>query len=271
MKAAYANGVLSAFEEAGHCPFDAVYGTSAGGALGAWFAAGQARHAEATWAYAADERLLSYRRWITGRGVLLDHEALLDIVYVHEHPLDQAAVLRSPFPVIVTAADVHSGEVAYHDLRDGDIIPWLKATGRLPFACGPPVVINGRAYLDGGIVDPIPVRKAVEDGATEITLILNRVVGGYRPDNRLIAKLAALKFPRLGKGILEHQKVKDAAMDFARNPHGGVVVNTIRPAVATGLTRLSRDQRLIRAGIELGRRDGWAHLQAMQGQAALAT
>src|SRR5688572_19013274 len=31
MKAAYANGVLSAFEEAGHTEWGAIYGTSAGG------------------------------------------------------------------------------------------------------------------------------------------------------------------------------------------------------------------------------------------------
>ena len=64
MKAAYANGVLSAFEELGHTAWDAIYGTSAGGALAAWFAAGQARHAEKTWEYAADRRILSYRRFL---------------------------------------------------------------------------------------------------------------------------------------------------------------------------------------------------------------
>lgn len=262
MKAAYANGVLSAFEEAGHTTWDAVYGTSAGGAMAAWYTAGQARYAEETWAYAADPRILSYKRWARLGGPLLDHEALLEIVYLKEHPIDQDAIRRVKHPVIVTACDVHSGEVVYQDLRRGDIIPWLKATGRLPFASGPPVTIGGRAYLDGGILDPIPVKRAVADGFKDITLVLNKPAGRRRKDNAVIAGIAARRYPRLRDGILRHQAIKGEALDFAGSPPQGVTVRIVRPSKPTGVGRLSRDLGLIRAAIELGRADGHAHLDA---------
>lgn len=260
MKAAYANGVLSAFEEAGHTAWDAVYGTSAGGALAAWFTAGQARYAETTWDYAADPRILSYGRWARLGGPLLDHEALLEIVYLKEHPIDQGAIRAAPHPVIVTAANVRTGEAAYHDLRTDDVIPWLKATGRLPFAAGPPVAIGGHEYLDGGILDPIPVRRAVEDGHTDVTLVLNNPEGRRRKDNAVLAGIAARRYPKLRDGILRHQAIKQEALDYAAAPPKGVTIRAIRPSRPTGVSRLTRDLDAIRAAIELGREDGRRHL-----------
>ena len=263
MKAAYANGVLAAFEEAEHTDWDAVYGTSAGGALAAWFSAGQARYAERTWDYAADPRILSYKRWARLGGPLLDHEALLDIVYLQERPIDQEAIHRCPHPVVVTASDVHEGRAVYHDLRRGPIIPWLKATGRLPFASGPPVPIDGHLYLDGGILDPIPVRHVVESGYDDITLVLNTPAGQRRKDNAVIAGIAARRFPKLRDGIVRHHAIKAEAEAFAEQPPPGVTVRIVRPHGPLKVSRLTRDLGLIRGALEQGRADGRAHLQAL--------
>jgi predicted patatin/cPLA2 family phospholipase len=264
MKAAYANGVLSSFEEAGHAPWDAVYGTSAGGAMAAWYSAGQARYAEKTWDYAADRRILSYRRALLRRGPILDHDALLEIIYEQERPIDQEAVRDADWPIFVSAVDVHSGSVVYTDLRDAPIIPWLKATGRLPFAAGDPVHIEGRDYLDGGIGDPIPVYKAVEDGATDITLILNTQVGPRRKDNGALARFTARKYPALRQGILHHQELKQAAIHYAEDPPKGVKIRIIRPDHPTGLHRLSRDLSVIHEGLRRGREDGRKFLKSLK-------
>ncbi len=264
MKAAYANGVLSAFEEAGHTKWDAVYGTSAGGALAAWFAAGQAKHAEHTWTYAADRRILSYRRFLRRRGPLLDHDALLEIVYELEHPIDQAAIHRCPYPVYVTACRLKDGGTTYHDLRNGPVIPWLKATGRLPLAAGRPVRIDGLDYLDGGINDPIPVRKAVEDGATDVTVVVNWQDGVIRKDNRVLAAMIARRFPTLRNGLLRHAEIKEAAMAYAADPPPGATVRVVRPTRSTGLHRLSRDLGAIRKTIAQGHADGQAHLDSLK-------
>ncbi len=263
MKGAYANGVLSAFEEAGHTRFDALYGTSAGGALAAWFSAGQAVYAEETWPYAGDRRIVNYGRWLTRRGPLLDHEALLDIVYLKEHPLDIAAVQRYPSPVVVVASDVESGAAHYQDLRCTDVISWLKATGRLPAASGPVVSIGGRRYLDGGITDPIPVRRAAAEGHDHITLILNNPPGPLRRDNPILAEFTARRWPALREGIVHHQERKHEAIAWAERPPAGLSVSIIRPLQTTGLHRLSRDIGAIRAGIALGREDGARHLKRL--------
>lgn len=261
MRAAYANGVLSAFETAGHRPWDLVLGTSAGGALAAWYAAGQARFAERTWDFAADRAILSYRRYLLGRGPLLDHEFLLENVYRERHPIDEAAIHRAPFPVVVTATRVRDGHATYHDLREGPVIPWLKATGRLPFAAGPPVDIQGELYLDGGIADPIPVRHAIETrGMDHVVLLLNSPAGPRRRDNAVLSRITARRFPSLRNGILAHQARKEAAVAYALTPPPAVRIDIVRPAEPTGLHRLTRDLGLLHDAIEHGRRDGQAYL-----------
>lgn len=263
MKAAYANGVLSAFEEADYAPWDAVVGTSAGGALAAWYSAGQARWAESTWAYAADPRILNYRRAALRRGPLLDHEALLEIVYRTEHPLDVDAVRAAPWPVIVTACDVDTGEVVYQDLRSSDVIAWIKATGRLPLASGPPVEIDGRRFIDGGTMDPIPIRWAVEElGATRVTLVMNKPPGPLRSDPKVAVRAAAKRFPALRDGIERHQEIKHDAVRYALRPPPGVQVDVVHPSRPTRVSRLARGQHAIGSALALGRRDGRLYVAA---------
>lgn len=264
MKAAYANGVLTAFERAGYAPFDIVAGTSAGGALAAWFSAGQAEFAEGTWNYARDRRIMDLWRFYSGRGPFLDHEALLDIVYEKEMPIDQAAIQRCKHAVIVNASCVETGETVHVDLRHEPIIPWLKATGRLPLASGHPVLIEGRHYLDGGITEHLPTEWAVQQGCTRITAIVNKPPGYTTGDNRFLTALAARRYPKLADGIRGHQKLKEDSLHFLDHPPRGIKIQTIRPARFTGLHRLSRDLDVIRGGIEQGRRDGEAHLKAIE-------
>ncbi|MGB1586445.1 MAG: patatin-like phospholipase family protein [Thermoplasmatota archaeon] len=269
MKAAYANGVLSAFEAAGFHPWDLVVGTSAGGALAAWYSAGQARYAEGTWAYAADPRILSYKRGLLRRSPILDHEALLEIVYREEHPLDVAAVQSARWPVIVTACNVQTGEVRYQDLREADVIAWLKATGRLPLASGPPVPIDGETWVDGGTCDPVPTRYALEQGATELVLITNKPPGPRRADPKPLVAYTSRRFPALRDGIEQHQERKAAGVQLAMQPPKGVTGHVLFPSQPTQVSRLSRDLRAIEAAIELGRADGEAFLNSEAAEALL--
>ncbi len=259
MKASFANGVLSAFEEAQVPAWHAVVGTSAGGALAAWYSAGQSRYAEHTWRYAEDPRIVNLRRALLMQGPFMDHEKLFDVVYRHEHPLDVEALAKAPWPVIVTVADIHKGTCEYPDIRQGDAIEWLKATGRLPFGSGGPVVVAGRAYIDGGTLDPIPVKYAVEQlGAREVVLIKNQPPGPVRPDPRLLLELAGRRLPRLKHGIVNHHRYKEEAMEYAANPPPGVKVRTIHPGQHTGLTRFSRDMERVYEVLEQGRAAGRA-------------
>jgi len=258
MRAAYTNGVLAAFEDAGLRKFDAVYGTSAGGALAAWFAAGQARYALGTWRYAYDPRVWSLWRWATFQGPLLDQETLFNSIYAQEHPLRVLNLRSAPFAVFVTVTDAETGRARYVDLRRGNVLEWLKATGRLPMGAGPPVEVEGRPWLDGGLADPIPIRKAIDDGATELICILNEPAGKRKPETGFGAYLLKRRHPRLRSLIERHHLLHDDAVRVAEQPPRGVTVHLVRPQKPTGVSRLTRNRRKLQLAIYQGETDGEA-------------
>lgn len=263
MRAAYANGVLAGLEDAGET-FDAVYGTSAGGALAAWFSAGQARYALDTWEYVNDDRILSYSRWLLRDGPLLHHDRLFEVVYEDERPLDVEAVEDAEHPIVVTATEVDTGEAHYQDIRDGDVIDWLRATGRLPLASGPPVEIDGTRYLDGGLAVPIPIERAFEDGADEVLVVLNRPERKSEAESLFLAAIVGQRYPDLFDLVRRHAELWNEAVERARNPPEGVDVTVVKPEEYLDLGRLSRDEERIQAAIDEGLEDAREYLAARE-------
>lgn len=261
MRATYAHGVLAAFEEQGFRDFDAVYGTSAGGALAAWWSARQAVYAVDTWKYVQDRRVLSWRRWLRG-GLLLDHDAMFRIIYEAEMPIDVKAIHAAPHPVVVTATDVEDGRTVYADVRKGATLPWLRATGRLPAGTGPPVEIDGRRYVDGGVTDPVPLVRAIADGATDVVVLFNRPLGDRAPESRAATVLVTRRFPALKGALLSRHERYNATQRLAASPPSGVRVRVVRPSRDLGVRRWTRDLGLIDGAIKEGRKDGAAFLRS---------
>ncbi len=59
---------------------------------------------------------------------------------------------------------------AEHWFSEGEVIPAVVASAAVPGLL-PPAVVDGEHFLDGGIVNSIPVGRAVELGATEIFVL----------------------------------------------------------------------------------------------------
>ncbi len=71
-----------------------------------------------------------------------------------------------PFSVIVT--DVSTGEEVRLDR--GPAIEAILASAAIP-GVFPPVEINGRTFIDGGIVDNTPISQAIAAGATDVWVL----------------------------------------------------------------------------------------------------
>jgi predicted patatin/cPLA2 family phospholipase len=258
MRAAYASGVIEAFQNAGFVP-DAVYGTSAGAVLGGWYAAGLAHLGCRTWDHVGDRRIMSYRRALLGRGPVIDFRHLYSERYPNEFGMDVEALRRAPFPVHATVADADAAEPLYPDLRRvADPLAYLHATSAIPLVAEAPVHVDGRRLVDGGILDPIPIRKAVQDGATDVVLVLNRPPGERKAEPRFLAALVGRRFPALATAALRHHALHNDAVAFAHAPPKGVRVRIVRPALDPGVTRLTRDVAKVRAAVAQGRREGAA-------------
>lgn len=86
------------------------------------------------------------------------------------------------------------GSTKYFDKSDVgyDNYDIMKASSAVPVACEP-YVIDGVPYYDGGIADPIPVQKAIDDGYDRIVVILTRPKDTVREQKKDIGPATILK------------------------------------------------------------------------------
>jgi NTE family protein len=71
-------------------------------------------------------------------------------------------------PLAITATDLDTG--AEKVFSSGDVVEPLLASTAMP-GIYPPVPIDGRNYIDGGVANNVPIAPAVEMGATTIYIL----------------------------------------------------------------------------------------------------
>lgn len=149
-------GVIQVLEEQGLRP-DLVVGTSAGSLVAAMYASGKSGVEMGSLAESMDETAIT--DWMfPGRGMLRG-EALAR--YVREQTGGKL-IEQMPLPLGIVATDLGNGQPIL--FRRGDTGIAVRASSAVP-AVFQPVLINGREYVDGGLVAPVPVRYAKEMGA----------------------------------------------------------------------------------------------------------
>ncbi|WP_233523438.1 patatin-like phospholipase family protein [Dyella solisilvae] len=157
-------GALRALNEAGH-QFDAVGGTSIGAIIGAGVAAG----------WELEAMVESFHRdFVEGRPL---SDWTLPMVALTRGRRAAAMLRRSfgaleiedlllPFFCVSTCL---SGEgMVVH--RRGPLWLWLRASSAIPGVL-PPVLHQGRVYVDGALVDNLPTDVMADDGIAHITAI----------------------------------------------------------------------------------------------------
>ena len=80
----------------------------------------------------------------------------------------------APVPIHVVATDVMTGDAVV--LSEGDTIETLVASAAIPGVFAP-VNIGGRTLIDGGVVANLPIRQALELGASRV-FVLPAIFGG---------------------------------------------------------------------------------------------
>lgn len=89
-------------------------------------------------------------------------------------PFDYEAFKNFKGEVYSAVTDIESGKCEYMKL-DGSDKKWREvvASCALPLMF-PPIKLNGKVYMDGGIADPIPYEQAVKAGCDKIITVLTR-------------------------------------------------------------------------------------------------
>lgn len=173
MRGLYTAGVLDVMTEKGFHP-DVICGTSAGVTFGVNLPSGQkGRVLRYNLEYSGNPDYISLRSFLkTGNMVNVDfaYNRLPNVL----DPFDNEAFMNSGTEFYATATDVQTGEPEYFLLKDCTAqMDIIRASASLPFLSSM-VDVNGRKYLDGGIVANIPIEKCMSLGCDKIVVILTR-------------------------------------------------------------------------------------------------
>ena len=159
---------------------DLVLGSSVGALNGAAYAADPTldgiERLERTWlALRGKDDVMPSSSWLPFTAQLVRrkgaathrNDGLRELIDTALGPMREFEQLEVPFQCVVT--DVEAAEPAWFH-RGSTLKDAILASAALP-AVYPPVEIDGVRYLDGAIVDDVPVARAVELGAKEVYVL----------------------------------------------------------------------------------------------------
>ncbi|BDR54340.1 patatin family protein [Bombiscardovia apis] len=255
----YAAGVLDRVMDMG-IAFDHCYGVSAGSANLSSYLSGQPGR---TYRFYS---VFSARKEYASPGNFMKEHNFANLDYVYgtlsnsdgEYPLDYPALRDNPAQFTVVAMDALTGEAKYFDKSDihQDDYSVMKASSSVPVA-NQPYVIDGVPYYDGGMADPIPVSKALVDGADKVVIVLTRQRDYERspkPDV-LPARILSRTYPKAAESLQNRYDLYNSELELAHRLEEAGKVLIVAPDDLCGLNTLNRSQE----GIERMYRKGYAN------------
>ena len=205
-KTSYSAGVMDAFQIQGFNPFDSYIGVSGGSIAISYFLSKKyGYYYQCMRALCQDERFVKYTKAFTDGLMNLDF--FYDIAHT-EFPFDFDTAVnemkgKDYFIVLTNSKD---GSTEYHQPTRENWVDMTIAASTVPMLTKGKHLVNGVNYSDGGISDPIPIKWAVENGATDIVLI--RTTQHHFKPSLLRPEYFASKF------IRAHDKIKTDVENF---------------------------------------------------------
>lgn len=167
-------GMLKALAFHGVQP-DLLVGSSVGAINAAYFAADPSPRGvaglEAIWRSLTRDEVFHYSWFGLLRSLLSKRTHLFDekvFVQFLSRRLPYRDFQEANVPIHIIASDFVSGEEVV--LERGDILPALLASAAIP-GVFPPVKIDGRYLIDGGVANHTPVSTAIRLGATRLIVL----------------------------------------------------------------------------------------------------
>ena len=239
-------GVIAVLEEAGLRP-QIVTGTSAGSLVAAIYASGKTSAQLQQTALGMEEvAITDWMLPIFGKGVFRG-----DALGRYVNQLVGGRLIENmAIPLGIVATDLNSGQAVL--FRRGDTGTAVRASSAVP-AVFVPVKINGREYVDGGLVSPVPVHFARQMGADVVLAVDISSPPESNPADGTL-QILLQTFSIMGKSINQYE-LKDADV-------------VVRPSQA-GLK--SADFSARKQAIDAGRAAMLAALPALKAKLAAAS
>ncbi len=257
MRGVFTSGVLDGFMKNG-LYFRYVVAVSAGACNGLSYMSHQIRRARiSNIDYLAKYKYIGLRHLVT-QGCIFDQKLLYDDFPNTLLPFDYDAYFNNPAVFEMVATNCLTGRACYlTEKKDRQrLIDAVRASSSLPYV-SKIVNVDGIPMLDGGIVDSIPVMRAMEQGHPENVVVLTRNYGfRTKEHDHKIPKYIYRNYPRL-RVVLSHRcEAYNRQLSLVEDLERSGQIVCIRPERPMEVGRIEKDldklERLYDEGFALG-------------------
>lgn len=257
MRGVFTSGVLDAFMKHG-VYFRYVVAVSAGACNGMSYISRQPRRARlSNIDFLSQYGYIGWRHLLR-QGCIFDQELLYDKFPNEYLPFDFDTFFQRSATFEMVTTNCLTGQAEYltesnDRQRSLDIV---RASSSLPYV-SKIVMVDGIPMLDGGIVDSIPVMRAIETGHPQNVVILTRNKG-YRSKgrDRKIPPFIYKKYPRLRVALSRRVAAYNEQLELVERLEELGKVVCIRPQRPMEVGRMEKDigrlERLYQEGFMLG-------------------
>ena len=204
--------------------------------------------------YRNDKRYLGLKNFFSCHSILgLDF--VFNEIPNNLLPFDMDTYQRYSGKILVGVTNAQTGQTEYLDGKDLDEnCTILRATCAIPYFF-PCIKYKGNEYYDGGICDPIPIRKAIADGNEKHLIVLTRPASYKKTlskNNILAAKNISKKYPNLKEPLLTRHIAYNETVRFCEDLERQGKALILRPSEEGALKSFEKDINKLKAGYNLG-------------------
>jgi len=258
-KSGFTAGILDSFIINGFDPFHLYLGIS-GGAMNitSFISRQYKRNINIISTMSENANFISIVRFLKG-GNYMELKYLLEVA-LKEYPLDMDTanenLKNSDCKVVVT--NYLNGSPSYLSVKKYGWLKTMQATGSLPVAIRGYCEIAGRKYIDGGLSDPLPVKRVYDWGYRNI-ILLRTHQNDVEPDWKLSSLYTPIIYrnnPKLQKLIMRNDKIYSRQQKYISKPPKDLKLIQVAPqtelecgVISSSLEDIRMDYR---QGLELG-------------------
>lgn len=254
MRGAFTAGVLDVFLD-NDIMFNRIYGVSMGACHACSYISRQRGRAFRVVAdYINDPRYMKYSNVLKG-GDLFSPEFVYHTIPDKLYPFDYETFRNYKGEFYAVMTNCTSGKPTYMRVRDlAAEVDIVRASASLP-GFSRIVRLDGGDYLDGGMTDSIPVKKAAADGAEKIIAVLTRETGYVKEPSKAyrITRILHPLHPKLSKSIKNRHIMYNETLEYISDMEAAGKIFVIRPPEGSlNIARLERDRAKLEALYERG-------------------
>lgn len=253
MRGVFTCGVLDCFMDY-NLRFPYTIGVSAGACNGVSYISQQKGRARFSNIDMLDQyHYIGFKHLLRKRNIL-DFDLLFIDFPERILPFDYETYFSSNERFVMVTTNCLTGEANYFEEKNDKnrLINIIRASCSLPFVC-PITYVDDIPMLDGGIVDSIPLQRALDDGFENNVVVLTRNLG-YRKDTRDIKVPSFLyhKYPNIREALSKRCAVYNQQLEFVEQMESEGKIVVIRPEYPVQVDRIEKDTKKLRNLYEEG-------------------